>query len=202
VSVSETVELLRQRFDQRFERLGNTLDELESVGQEAISLEGNVWSTTGTDAITSRMIQFLDAATDEIVLVVGGSKVLSENLFDRLSAAAECGVKLYVGTLAVSNHEEIHAAVPEAQLFESELDWLQPDDDSSDEHRIGRLLLVDREMLLRSSIGPDDSTDTETAIWSDNVGNGLIVIARRLLATGLDSRHDEGGVETPPGTTD
>lgn len=48
---------------------------------------------------------------------------------------------------------------------------------------IGRLLLVDRSTILVSSIMPDSKE--EQAIFGEGFGNGLVVIARRLMAQGL-----------------
>ena len=48
---------------------------------------------------------------------------------------------------------------------------------------IGRLLLADREAILVSSIMSESKA--EQAIFGEGFGNGLVVIARRLMAEGL-----------------
>jgi hypothetical protein len=120
---------------------------------------------------------------------VNGEKVVTDQLLTRLQAAHDRGVTIYVGTLSGSIHERLEETLPDVTLFESELDWLQPQDDEEDEEAIGRLLLIDRERLLVSSLS-HHSPYTESALWSDGVGNGLLVIARRLLAAGLDGNDD------------
>ena len=53
---------------------------------------------------------------------------------------------------------------------------------------MGRLLLVDRSAILVSTIVPD--TYEEKAIFGGGFRNGLIVMARRLLAQGLLPKRD------------
>jgi len=191
IPIEEAVALLRRQFDHRFETLRGALDGLEPVGEETLDGGANVWSTTGTPAITSRATQFVDSAEEEIVLVLDGGDVelVPGRLFDRLRAATERGVTVYVGALSTATYEEVQKNVPEVEIFESELEWLQPQTDEEVE-RIGRFLLVDREKLLLSSLSPQRS-ENETAIWSDSVGNGLTIIGRRLLAAGLDRQAED-----------
>ncbi|HET7324591.1 MAG TPA: helix-turn-helix domain-containing protein [Halococcus sp.] len=186
VSTEDAVSLLRERFDDRFEMLGETLSDLDSVDDGPQNAETSVWTTTGANAITNRANGFIDAAEDEIVLVIDKEGRISERMLDRLAAVSEEGVSIYIGTLADSSHEQVTDELPNARVFESGLEWLQPTGDDEDT-AIGRLLMVDRETLLLSTLTGQNGGE-ETAIWSEGVGNGLIVIGRRLLAAGLDER--------------
>jgi sugar-specific transcriptional regulator TrmB len=189
VPITEATALLRQRFDTRFTNLQTSLEALESIEEESLDNDSNVWTTTGSDSITRRVIDFLDRADEEIILIVNGDSVVTDQLLTRLQAANDRGVSIYVGTLSGSIHERLETVLSDVTLFESELEWLQPQSDEEEEE-IGRLLLIDRETLLVSSLG-HHSPHSESALWSDGVGNGLLVIARRLLAAGLDG---EAGV--------
>ena len=193
IPVEEAVALLQRQFDQRFETLRGALDDLDPVGEETLDGGANVWSTSGTQAITRRATQFVDGAEEEIVFVIDGSgtELIPERLLDRLRTATERGVTVYVGALSATTYEEVQASIPDIEVFESELEWLQPQTEQEEE-QIGRLLLVDREKLLLSSLSSQRS-DSETAIWSDSVGNGLTIIGRRLLATGLDRQAEDLG---------
>jgi hypothetical protein len=112
---------------------------------------------------------------------------LQPDAIDLIDHTRKRGVTLYVGTLSASIHERFTETLPDSTLFASELGWLQSDDE--DEGAIGRLLLVDRETLLVSSLEPH-SPATEAALWSEGSTTGLVVIARRLLASELEA--DEG----------
>lgn len=194
VSITEATALLRQRFDTRLTRLQTSLDALEPIEPAAhISPHPNVWTTTGNETITRRAIEFIDRADKELILIVNGESVLTDRLLDRLRAAHDRGVIVYVGTLTETVNEYLHTTLPDVTLFASELEWLQPR--GAEDEAIGRLLLVDRETLLVSSIG-HHSPANETAVWSEGVNNGLLVIARRLLATGLDAEESLRGTET------
>lgn len=184
VSTEDAVSLLRERFDDRFDTLQNTLDDLDSVEENTQNAETSVWTTSGEGAITNRAIGFIDAAEDEIVLVIDKEGRISERILARLSVANDNGVSIYIGTLSGSSHEKIEAELPNVRVFESELEWLQSGTEDDDE-TIGRLLMVDRETLLVSSLNEHNGSE-ETAIWSEGVSNGLLVIARRLLSAGLN----------------
>jgi sugar-specific transcriptional regulator TrmB len=195
VPITTATALLRQRFDTQLTDLQTSLDSLEALDNGSLDTDSTVWTTTGSDTITRRAIDFLDQATEEIILIVNGEKVVTDQLLTRLQAAHDRGVEIYVGTLSGSIHERLEETLPDVTLFESELDWLQPQADEEDEEAIGRLLLIDRERLLVSSLA-HHSPYTESALWSDGVGNGLLVIARRLLAAGLDGNGDLRAADT------
>ena len=191
IPVEEAIALLRREFDERFDSLRESLETVEPVGEESLEGGANVWTTDGEEAITSRAIGFIDSAEEEIVFVLDGgenTELTPERLLDRLHAATDRGVTVYVGALSEGTYEEVRARVPGVEVFESELEWLQPQTENESE-RIGRLLLVDRGKALLSSLSPGSSV-SETAIWSDSVGNGLTIIGRRLLAAGLDREQE------------
>ena len=79
-------------------------------------------------------------------------------------------------------------AVPDATTFISGLEWLHGEDATENEAAIGRLLLIDRSTILVSSLMP--GTKEEQAIFGEGFGNGLVVIARRLMAQGLLTARD------------
>ena len=83
---------------------------------------------------------------------------------------------------------QIHDTVPTAMTFLSGLEWLRNGGDPDHNLVMGRLLLVDRSAILLSTIVPD--THEEKAIFGRGFRNGLIVMARRLLAQGLLPKRD------------
>ena len=54
---------------------------------------------------------------------------------------------------------------------------------TADDTAIGRLLMVDGTSILVSSIIPDSKA--EQAVFGEGFGNGLVVVARRLMSQGL-----------------
>ncbi len=87
-----------------------------------------------------------------------------------------------------SLQDQIQTAVPDAKTFISGLEWLHGESATEDETAIGRLLLADRSTILVSSIMPDSKK--EQAVFGEGFGNGLVVIARRLMAQGLLTARD------------
>ena len=137
---------------------------------------------SGRDAIENRTDELIDGASEEVVLVIGDESLLTEDLVTGLNGVGD-GVDLLVGALTAPLQDQIQAAVPDATTFVSGLEWLHGENVTADETAIGRLLLVDRSTILVSSLVPD-SRD-ERAIFGEGFGNGLVVIARRLMAQGL-----------------
>ena len=97
------------------------------------------------------------------------------------------GVDILIGALTEPLQAHIQDAVENATTFISGLEWLHSNT-HGDETGIGRLLLVDRSTLLVSSIVSDSKA--EQAIFGEGFGNGLVVIARRLMAQGLLTQRD------------
>ncbi|WP_053948463.1 TrmB family transcriptional regulator [Halolamina sediminis] len=198
VSLGEATETLRDQYDDRIERLHDSLGAVTAVDEEEESPIQEVWAMSGREAIENRTDGLLETATEEIVLVVGDESLLTEELVagdeslltEELVATlndVDGDIELVVGALTEPLKRRIQAAVPDATTFVSGLEWLHAAD-AEDETAIGRLLLVDRSTILVSSIIPDSGE--EQAIFGEGFGNGLVVIARRLMAQGLIPARD------------
>jgi hypothetical protein len=120
-------------------------------------------------------------------LVLGDESLLTAELIDSLSGLGS-GVDLLVGAATEPLEARVHDAVPNATTFVSGLEWLRSENGADDDLAIGRLLLVDRSTILVSTLVPD--TGEEQAIFGGGFRNGLVVIARRLLAQGLLPQRD------------
>ena len=187
VTLDEATETLRDQYENRVERLYNALDTVEIVEQEDETPVQQIWAMSGRDAIENRTDELIDGASEEVVLVIGDESLLTEDLVTGLNGVGD-GVDLLVGALTAPLQDQIQAAVPDATTFVSGLEWLHGENVTADETAIGRLLLVDRSTILVSSLVPD-SRD-ERAIFGEGFGNGLVVIARRLMAQGLLTARD------------
>ena len=185
VSVEEATETLRQKFDHRIDTLGTHLDSVEPPDEVADDPLQEVWSLSGSEAIQSRTLDLVENVDSDIVLIVVEEALLTEPLLERVHDAVERGVSVLVGTPSAAIVSELAAELPSIEVFETELDWLQGPAD--DDVAINRLLLVDGTSLLVSSYHPADDHDetSEQAIFATGLDNGVVVIIRRLMSTGL-----------------
>jgi sugar-specific transcriptional regulator TrmB len=187
VSLDEATETLRDQYEARVGRLHDALETVEVVEDDDNTPVQQVWAMTGRDAIENRTNELVGEATDEVVLVLGDVSLLTDDLVATLNEVGN-GVDLLVGALSESFQAEIQEAVPDAKAFVSGLEWLHGANATVDDTAIGRLLLIDRSTILVSSIMPDSKE--EQAIFGVGFGNGLVVIARRLMAQGLLTARD------------
>jgi len=187
VPLEEATETLRDQYEDRVRRLQDALEPVDIVDEDDESSVQEVWAMDGQDAIENRTEQLIETVTDEIVLVIGDESLLTEDLVETLNEA-EDDIELLIGTPTSSLQEEVQSAVPGATTFVSGLEWLHGENTAEDDTAIGRLLLVDRGSMLVSSIMPESKA--EQAIFGEGFGNGLIVIARRLMAEGLVPGRD------------
>jgi sugar-specific transcriptional regulator TrmB len=187
VPLEEATETLRDQYEERVERLHDALDTVDVVDEDDEEPVQQIWAMNGRDAIENRTDQLIEKATNEIVLVIGDESLLTEDLVETLNEVDD-GIDLIIGTLTESLQDQVQAAVPDATTFVSGLEWLHGEHTTEDDTAIGRLLLADRSTILVSSIMPD--TKKEQAIFGEGFGNGLVVIARRLMAQGLIPARD------------
>lgn len=186
-TIAEATTTLRQQFDDRIDTLESHLESLETreVPDEADQVQ-EVWSLTGHEGIESRTYEMIENATSEIMLVVVEEEILTDALFDRLHAAADRGVEIILGGETDAITTRLEAELSSVRVFESDLGWLMGPA-SDDEVAISRLLLVDRTRMLVSSFYPDDGhgESLEQAVFANGLGNGVVVLLRRLLSSGL-----------------
>lgn len=182
--LNEAIDTLQDQYEARVERLQNALESVETVEDAEKSTIQEVWSMSGKEGIENRADQLIQTATEEVVLVIGRESLLTGGLVDTLNAVPE-SVDLLIGGVTESIQEDVKQSVPAATTFVSGLDWLES---YNDDIAIGRLLLVDRSKILVSTILPE--TGKEQAIFGTGFGNGLVIIARRLMAQGLLTGRD------------
>ena len=187
VSLSEATETLRHQYDARVDRLHNALEDVQlSTPPEESSIQ-EVWSMTGSTAIENRTDKLLRGAQSEIVLVIADESLLTDRLITKLNGTDE-EIDLLVGAVSESVKTQVEELIPQATTFVSGLEWLREGYADTGETAIGRLVLIDRSTILVSSIVP--STGEEHAIFGEGFGNGLVVIARRLMSQGQFTADD------------
>ncbi|WP_210424138.1 TrmB family transcriptional regulator [Halorussus ruber] len=198
VPVEEAISTLRDQYESRFDTLKDAIEDLDRPAESDSDSVHEVWSLSGTTAIANRTQQLVENTSDELFLLVGHESLVTDDLMGSLSEATDRGVSVIVGTEDQSVRDAIRERVPRAEVFVSKLDWLNTssDPDDADEVRIGRVLLGDNSTILVSSIDP--TTSKERAVYGRGFSNGLVVIVRRLMATGLirsDDPAKRGGDE-------
>lgn len=184
VSISEATSILEQQYQERIQSLQARLEDLGPPPEdEDTDRFQEVWSMNGHEAIGARTAKVIQDSDSELILLVIDDSILTDALFDQLDAAMDRGVSVIIGGRSDDVRQDLREHLPRAKIFETELSWLVGvDDDIS----IGRLLLSDRSTLLVSSYYPETGDGkTERAVYATGLGNGVVVLIRRMLATGL-----------------
>lgn len=189
IPFSEAIETLRDHYEDHLEELQDAMKQLDTVDVATDEPAQQVWTMAGHAGIERRTTQLLEAAIDEIVLVIGDESVLTTTLISTLNEVTT-DTDVRAGALTKSLEAELQDVIPEATTFTSGLEWLHAENTTKDEPAIGRLLLVDRSNILVSSI--ESETKAEQAVFGEGFDNGLIMIARRLMSQGLLSDRDPG----------
>ncbi|MCU4740392.1 TrmB family transcriptional regulator [Halobacteria archaeon AArc-m2/3/4] len=194
VGITEATETLRQKYDDRIETLETYLENTEVQDSEADDDQlQEVWSLMGHDAIESRMLDLVDGAESEIALLIVDEEILSETLFDKLHEARGRDLSILLGGQTEAITEQLGDELPNVRVFETGLDWLTSSN-AGHEVAISRVLLIDRETLLIGSYYPNaaDGQAREQAIFAKGLENGIVVLLRRLVSSGLATIDDPG----------
>jgi hypothetical protein len=141
----------------------------------------SVWALTNYEQVTERVIELVNDATDEIVLIVLDEALLDEEVITSLEAASGRGVSVYVGTDEAAVREIVEAAEFDAEIFTTDLiEWF---DAMTESPRIGRLLMTDRGPVLVSALHEAElpGVPNETAAWTDGIDHGMATFAERVL---------------------
>ncbi|WP_436926966.1 TrmB family transcriptional regulator [Halosimplex amylolyticum] len=167
----------------RVERLTNALDALEPASRA--DKQRGVWTVTGRETVTERLIEFVDDADEEVVFMTVEA-LITDEVVERLAAASERGVAIKLAGLSDSVEDGLRERVPDVDLFESI--WVWSDTPA------GRLLTVDQEqtlvsVLLENGDGPPDPRD-ETAIWGAGATNSLVVVLRAMFTWQLEGERE------------
>lgn len=194
VSIDEGAATLRQRYDDRIDTLQSNLESIDLETKSDESEPQEVWSLTGTEGIQSRMFDLLENAESEVVLLVVEEELLTEALFDRVHDAVDRGVNVIIGGKTGDIISRLETELPAVTVFETDLNWLMGPKQEN-EVAISRLLLVDRTALLISSFYPHDGHKGlhEQAIFANGLENGIVVLIRRLISSGLLPQATSGG---------
>ena len=187
ISSETTGRHFEREYEHRVSTLTDALDRLDDANRS--TEQRGVWTVTGREAVTDRVIDFISAADDEVVYVTVG-ELLTDEIGEALSRASDEGVSIRLADMSESIEDQFGRDVPAAQPFESLWDW--------SDTPAGRLLMVDQEKTLVSVLVdgkgeyPPEPRD-ETAIWGVGSTNSLVVVLKALFTWQLDEDRDSNG---------
>ncbi|NLV14015.1 TrmB family transcriptional regulator [Haloarcula argentinensis] len=173
-----------QEYDHRVTVLTDALDQLASADRS--TEQQGVWTVTGRDTVSERVVDFISAADDEVVYMTA-EELLTDEIAECLSTVSDRGVSIRLAEMSQSVEARLEQDVPYAQLFESLWDW--------SDTPAGRLLMVDQNKTLVSVLvdgngeHPPEPRD-ETAIWGAGQTNSLVVVLKALFTWQLDNNRD------------
>lgn len=166
-----SVETISRYFEERYQSrvavLGEALDELDSTSRP--SEQRGVWTVTGTERVTDRTVEFVDAAGDTVTYLAGPDQ-RSPDITAALERATDRGVAVNVAEAPTNG-----APGPQdtADAGVSTPEWGAP---------TGRLLLVDGETaLVGARLAVDSETTTEIAVWATGASNSLVTVLCALF---------------------
>lgn len=194
VSVDEAMSTLRQKYETRIETLESRLEQLDTIDESDESEPvQEVWSLTSAEGIQSRTLELVDSADSEVVFLVAEEELMTDQLFATLTEAVDRGVRVLVGGRTDSIVDRLDSELSGVEVFETDLSWLIGPEDGG-EVAISRLCLVDQTTLLVSSFYPDEQgvDPNEQAVFANGLGNGVVVLIRRLISSGLLPESDPG----------
>ena len=132
----------------------------------------------------------IEQAESEIYVMLNGTDLLETGCRMRVKDAVDRGVDLYVGTHDPTVIEFLEEHVSEAHIWQPSANWMEVPIAG---HRIGRLLLVDREHVMIGSItDAGDATYAEEAIIADGEENPLVTLVSQLVQPQIGVLEQQG----------
>ncbi|MFT4923716.1 MAG: sugar-specific transcriptional regulator TrmB [Haloarculaceae archaeon] len=179
VSAETTGRLFQRAYSRRVDLLRDALDEVEPRARP--DEQRGVWTVTGRETVSERLIAFVETATDEIVFMTV-EELLTDDLVEALRTASDRGVTIRLAGLSPSVEEVLQDEIPATDLFESLWSW--------SDTPAGRLVMVDQtqtlvSVLVEDDAGPPEPRD-ETAIWGTGETNSLVVVLKAMFTWQLD----------------
>ncbi|WP_415381189.1 TrmB family transcriptional regulator [Halosimplex sp. TS25] len=180
----DAVETVRREYGERLDRLEGLLPRLRSP--ESRDERAGVWVVEGNDAVSDRLAGLADDATNELLVVVAVESLLTDELRASLSAAADRGVAITVGSPSRAIRETVAEVAPEATVVET---WTWWEDHPIRPGEISSILMADGSQLLVSSDLETDlpGVDRHSAVWTDDERAPLIGLMQPLLANAIRS---------------
>ncbi|AGB14937.1 hypothetical protein Halru_0291 [Halovivax ruber XH-70] len=128
--------------------------------------------------------EMAERAADELFLIYASDELLDEACLPHARRAIDRGVAFHAGTKNCEAREFFSTHLPEATIWEPQLDWLY---DPTGYPTVSRLIVADRDHVL---VGLWDETAAgtkrEVALVGEGRANPFVVLIRELLGPRLD----------------
>lgn len=147
--------------------------------------ENSIGVIQGRESIIQYECQLSDEAAEELFTMYVSTDLFEDECVRRAKNAVARGVTIYVGSQNGAVREVSREHLPEATIWEPQLDWLN----TPTYPRIGRLVLVDRRSVVLAILEEPPSSEAppeETALVGTGEDNPLVVLVRELLGPRLD----------------
>ena len=147
--------------------------------------ESAIGVVEGRENVVDYGRRLADEAEDELFLMYVSDDLLKESCLEHAKDAIERGVDIYMGSQNSTVCDLTRRHLPEATLWEPQLDWMNV---PSRYPTIGRLVLADREKVMLAMLDEPEANGTsgETAVVGTGQDNPLVVLVRELLGPRLD----------------
>jgi DNA-binding transcriptional ArsR family regulator len=151
----------------------------------AATRSSDIWRITGRNNVISQGQSLFDGADSELFLMLTTDGLLEEECILKLQAAIDRGVDVYVGSQTPSVRDLVRERLPEAVIWEPQMDWMNL---PPNHEKVGRLLLADREAIMIGTLGDDgpDDVPEESAFAGIGHNNPLVMLLREVLGSRLD----------------
>lgn len=154
ITVEEARTTLRERLAHEHERAFAYVESVRNE-HEAEEEREEIWTISGRERVDTRVVELIDSAAERVTFGVRLTQFVTSAIEQELTACAEAGLVVHVVSASESVRERFEtvenvAVSPPADVY-------------ADDHRSGRMLVVDDATLLLSVVDDDGE---ETAIWS------------------------------------
>jgi DNA-binding transcriptional ArsR family regulator len=145
----------------------------------------DIWTLEGRDDVTERGRALCEAADEELFMMFTVEGTVETACVRRIRDAIDRDVDVYVGTQNQQLRDLVREHVPEATIWEPQMDWLNL---PPTREKVGRLILADREEIIVGTIGDEgpNGRPVETAITGSGEYNPLVMLLREMLGSRLD----------------
>lgn len=152
--------------------------------------ESSIGVVEGSESVYRYARRLVAEAEEELFLIYASTALLEEECVPSAREAIERGVRFCVGSGNPDVREFFRTRLPEATIWEPQLDWAN---DPTTYPQVDRLVFADREAIVVGLIdepAEDDPAAGTGGVETAMVGRGetspLVVFARELLGPRLD----------------